>query len=229
MLRMPRGHGSHEPQRWLSQLRADCDPENQQAEPDAGWEPGQGQEKPGIHQAESAPEQHQPALPGGAEYQPASPGGSRPQPSPARRADEPLHQPVEVTERAVIGDALRRPVVWCQLPPCISRRADPEATGEADARVRAVGAGWREDGFGRLVCPACQQAGLFWSTQPVIRWDRSVAVTMTSLMVAAIAKDAVGAAGTETGEFPAALPVKSAPRSGADRQAQPAAGRHRRR
>ena len=59
----------------------------------------------------------------------------------ARRRGDPLSRPIQATVRAVIGDELRRPAVWCQLPPCVSRHADPESLGEADARARAVSAG----------------------------------------------------------------------------------------
>jgi hypothetical protein len=99
---------------------------------------------------------------------------------------DPLTGPVPHTERAVIGDKLRRPAMWCELTPCISRHSDPEALGEADARARAVDAGWRADAFGRLVCPQCQQRDTrFRGTRPLVRWRRDTALTMTALMVAA--------------------------------------------
>ena len=83
----------------------------------------------------------------------------------------------EVTVRAVIGDQLRMPVMWCEMGSCISWHADPAALGEGDARARAIGAGWRIDAFGRLACPRCQQADPgFWATGPVVRWDRYTAV-----------------------------------------------------
>jgi hypothetical protein len=40
---------------------------------------------------------------------------------------------------------------------CISRYDDPAALGEADIRARALGAGWRHDTAGRLICPYCQR------------------------------------------------------------------------
>ena len=46
--------------------------------------------------------------------------------------------------------------MWCEMGSCISRHADPAALGEADARVRAIKAGWRIDALGRLACPRCQ-------------------------------------------------------------------------
>ena len=83
----------------------------------------------------------------------------------------------EVTVRAVIGDELRMPVMWCEMGSCISWHADPAALGEADARARALGAGWRIDALGRLTCPRCQQADPgFWATGPVVRWDRHTAL-----------------------------------------------------
>ena len=83
----------------------------------------------------------------------------------------------EMTVRAVIGDQLRMPIMWCEMGSCISWHADPTALGEADTRARAIGAGWRIDAFGRLACPRCQQTDPgFWATGPVVRWDRYAAV-----------------------------------------------------
>ena len=83
----------------------------------------------------------------------------------------------EMTGRAVIGDQLRMPVMWCEMGSCISWHADPAALGEADTRARAIGAGWRIDAFGRLACPRCQQTDPgFWATGPVVLWDRYTAV-----------------------------------------------------
>ena len=65
--------------------------------------------------------------------------------------------PVEITEPAVIGDELRLPVIWCEMPRCISWHLDPESAGERDARDRAIAGGWQRDAFGRLTCPQCQQ------------------------------------------------------------------------
>ena len=81
------------------------------------------------------------------------------------------------TVRAVIGDQLRIPVMWCEMGSCISWHADPAALGEADTRARAIGAGWRIDALGRLACARCQQTDPgFWATSPVVRWDRYTAV-----------------------------------------------------
>ena len=100
-----------------------------------------------------------------------------------------------VTGRAVIGDELRTPIMWCEMGACISRYSDPAALGEADIRARAIGAGWRIDALGRLACPRCQQTdGRFWATHPVTLHDRDRAVTLTALMAAAAAlrEDAAG-------------------------------------
>ena len=79
--------------------------------------------------------------------------------------------------RAVIGDQLRMPVMWCEMGSCISWRTDPAALGEADARARAISVGWRIDALGGLACPQCQQTDpRFWATSPVVRWDRYTAV-----------------------------------------------------
>ncbi len=95
-------------------------------------------------------------------------------PGPAR-AEAPAS--AESTVRAVIGDELRMPIMWCEMGSCISWCADPSALGEADARARAISAGWRIDALGRLACPQCQQTDpAFWATSPVVRWDRYTAV-----------------------------------------------------
>ncbi len=81
------------------------------------------------------------------------------------------------TVRAVIGDELRMPIMWCEMGSCISWCADPSALGEADARARAISVGWRVDALGRLACPQCQQTDpRFWATSPVVRWDRYTAI-----------------------------------------------------
>ena len=59
--------------------------------------------------------------------------------------------------RAIIGDATRVPILWCELGACISRYTSQDAVGERDLRARAFAAGWRYDGAGRLVCPSCVQ------------------------------------------------------------------------
>jgi hypothetical protein len=83
--------------------------------------------------------------------------------------------------RAVIGDELRMPIMWCEMGSCISWSADPSALGEADARARAISAGWRIDALGRLACPQCQQTDpAFWATSRVVRWDRYTAVARTA-------------------------------------------------
>ena len=80
-------------------------------------------------------------------------------------------------ERAVIGDQLRMPVMWCEMGSCISWHADPAALGEADTRARAISAGWRIDALGRLACPRCQQTDQgFWAARPVVVWDRYTAL-----------------------------------------------------
>jgi hypothetical protein len=100
----------------------------------------------------------------------------------------------EMTVRAVIGDQLRMPVMWCEMGSCISWHADPAALGEADARARAIGAGWRIDAFGRLACPRCQQTDPgFWATGPVVLWDRYTAVARAA-RAAAVHGDGTAAA-----------------------------------
>jgi hypothetical protein len=114
----------------------------------------------------------------------------------AKRADAPakvtepaapeITEPAEIkgiTERAVIGDELRRPITWCEMDSCISWYADPAALGEADIRARAISAGWRVDAFGRLACPQCQQTDPgFRVSHSVVLWDRRAAITGASRM-----------------------------------------------
>jgi hypothetical protein len=85
------------------------------------------------------------------------------------------------TGRALIGDQLRMPIMWCEMGSCISWYTDPAALGEADTRARAIGAGWRIDALGRLACPHCQQTDpRFWATRPVVPWDRHLAIARAS-------------------------------------------------
>jgi hypothetical protein len=107
---------------------------------------------------------------------PALPAG-RP-PASTSRAARP-----DTTGRALIGDQLRIPIVWCEIAPCISHHANPAALGEADNRARALSAGWRFDRLGRLTCPDCQQSSpWFWPAHPVALWDREAAAAMEALM-----------------------------------------------
>ena len=76
--------------------------------------------------------------------------------------------------------------MWCEMASCINYHADPSALGEADARARAVRAGWRIDAVGRLACPQCQQTTSFWTPRPVVPWDRATALVMTTLAAAAV-------------------------------------------
>ena len=81
----------------------------------------------------------------------------------------------------MIGDQLRMPVMWCEMGSCVSWHADPAALGEADARARAIAAGWRIDALGRLACPRCQQTDpRYWAARPVVLWDRSTAIAGTA-------------------------------------------------
>ena len=57
--------------------------------------------------------------------------------------------------RAVIGNELRIPVVWCEFGSCIGRYADAAALGQSDVTASAIAIGWRRDSLGRLACPAC--------------------------------------------------------------------------
>ena len=113
----------------------------------------------------------------------------------------------QITERAVIGDELRMPIMWCEMGSCISWHSDPAALGEADIRTRAIAAGWRVDALGRLACPPCQQSdGRFWATHPV-RLRARDRVT-AALPAASECEDAAGVGGgTEARTRPAVEPA----------------------
>jgi hypothetical protein len=115
------------------------------------------------------------------------------------------------TERAVIGDQLRMPIMWCEMGWCISWYTDPDALGEADTRARAICAGWRIDALGRLACPRCQQTDpCFWASRPVVPWDRYMAIARAARVAtvsdASIADGAAGGTshgrGRAAGGFP---------------------------
>lgn len=56
---------------------------------------------------------------------------------------------------AIIGDAIRKPILWCEFGSCIGRYTSQDALGERDLRTRALAAGWCYDALGRLACPGC--------------------------------------------------------------------------
>ena len=111
--------------------------------------------------------------------------------------------------------------MWCEMGSCISWHADPAALGEADARVRAIKAGWRIDALGRLACPRCQQSDAgFWATHSVVAWDRYTAIAR-----------AAGAPGHNTAAAPDAAMTLAPPSGGAptsSRRTLHGTGRHRR-
>jgi hypothetical protein len=104
---------------------------------------------------------------------PAAPAAAQPLADGQVRTD-PLTGPVAITEPAVLGDTIRRPTAWCEMPGCITRHDHPAALGEADIRARALAAGWCHDAVGRLVCPSCQQhnPGL-WIAHRLVRRNRA--------------------------------------------------------
>jgi hypothetical protein len=59
--------------------------------------------------------------------------------------------------RAIIGDKIRVPILWCEFGTCISRYSSRDAAGERDLRARAFAAGWRYDRLDHLACPSCVQ------------------------------------------------------------------------
>lgn len=151
---------------WLAELRDD-----RQAEPPgAGTRPARGAAPPG-----------RPAFPASAAIPDQRRAFGQATDAPRASAPAPAGAAAPVTARAAIGDELRRPIMWCEMASCINYHADPSALGEADARARAVRAGWRIDAVGRLACPQCQQTTSFWTPRPVVPWDRATALVMTTL------------------------------------------------
>ena len=111
----------------------------------------------------------------------------------------------EATARAVIGDQLRMPIMWCEMGSCISWHADPAALGEADTRARAIKAGWRIDALGRLACPRCQQTDPgFWVSRPVVPWDRYTAIARAARAAAVSGDGTTGSTAWEAAAIPAA-------------------------
>ena len=124
----------------------------------------------------------------------------------------------EKPQRAPIGDQLRLPAAWCEMGSCIGRHADPAALGEADARARAISAGWRVDALGRLACPRCQQTNPgFRASRPVTLWDRDTALASAALAIAvtrhrrAAGNPGQPAAGVIPADAPAAISRQPAP------------------
>ncbi len=74
---------------------------------------------------------------------------------------------IRVTARAVIGDDLRKPTLWCEFGSCISRFSHDSALGELDNHRRALAAGWRQDAFGRWLCPGCLDRHPYWNARPL--------------------------------------------------------------
>ena len=173
---------------WLAELREDgcAEPAAEGRAEGRAEPPAEGRaEPPADSPAEGRAE-------GGAE--PAS-GDARPEAPAESAAPAELAGPIESaasaggTVRAVIGDQLRMPIMWCEMGTCISWHADPAALGEGDARARAIGAGWRIDAFGRLACPRCQQTDPgFRASWPVVLWDRYTAIARAT-RIAAVSSD----------------------------------------
>jgi hypothetical protein len=111
-----------------------------------------------------------------------------------------MGESAEMIEPAPIGDALRIPIAWCEMDACISHYEHPAALGEADIRARAITAGWRVDALGRLACPQCQRSGpWFWTTHPIVPWNRHRAVSTLAVMTEAVRAAATGDAGPGAG------------------------------
>lgn len=108
---------------------------------------------------EERPAEERPAaLPAPPDIRGSAPSGHPPAPAPIGRPS---------AVRAVIGDELRIPVLWCEFGCCIARYTDPLALGERDLRLRALAVGWRYDALWRLACPWCvQRDPSFWPVRP---------------------------------------------------------------
>jgi hypothetical protein len=151
------------------------------ARPEAPAEPYYGPAEPYYGPAEPY---YGPAEP---YYGPAEPyyGPAEPYYGPAEPYYGPAEPPTGPTVRALIGDQLRMPVMWCEMGSCISWHSDPAALGERDMRARAIGVGWRIDALGRLACPRCQQTDPnFRACHQVVPWDRHTAMARAARVVA---------------------------------------------
>src|SRR5215510_10598585 len=183
----------HEMSAWIAQLRdetSDAGPSDAAfgaARPSGGTAsdgaPGDGEPVRKIA-APAVSARTPPAVPSGT--LPAAPSGTLPAvPAGTLSASDSRAPSPSTAERAVIGDQLRIPIVWCELAQCISHHTNPAALGEADIRARALSAGWRFDRLGRLTCPECQQSSpWFWPAHPVALQDREAAAIMVALMAA---------------------------------------------
>jgi hypothetical protein len=199
----PADVSAHEMEAWIAQLR------------DEGSDTRFSDARPSGTPLDRAPDG------GGARWKIAvpAPPAERPPASPGRAARP------RTAGRALIGDQLRIPILWCEIAPCISHHTNPAALGEADNRARALSAGWRLDRLGRLTCPQCQQSSpWFWPAHPVVPWDEEAAATMAALMAA---RDRANGASRDAelaheAWVPPAASAASAPPS------QWAGGRHRR-
>ena len=185
----PGGNEWAEMNGWLAELREDS-PEGQvddhqtgpvddrQAGPAVGRQagPAVGRQRGPVDDRRGGPvDGSQGVRAGNSPARPASDHRARP----ARRGY--AAPPAGAPARAVIGDELRIPIMWCEMGSCISWHADRTALGQADVRARAIRAGWRVDALGRLACPQCQQTDVaFRATRPVVLWDRSTAIAMAA-------------------------------------------------
>jgi hypothetical protein len=116
----------------------------------------------------------------------------------------------EAAARAVIGDQLRMPIMWCEMGRCISWHADPAALGEADTRARAIAAGWRIDALGRLACPRCQQKDPgYWTACPVVPRGRYTAIARITQIHAAPRDGTAGPAGPHSSRAARGFPLLS--------------------
>ena len=89
----------------------------------------------------------------------------------ARQMALPVLRDVPITMSAALGDYLHLPVVWCEMPGCISWGYDDTVSaGFADSRRSATDAGWRTDALGRLACTTCQQTRPDYDNPQPVTW-----------------------------------------------------------
>lgn len=165
---------------WLAELR-----EVGWAEPPAAARAEPAPAEPAMRAAPAFP--MRPAVPAEPAFPAVPPASAVPEAPviPAEAAPRAQVAHTAATVRAVIGDQLRMPIMWCELGSCISSLADPAALGEGDMRARAIDAGWRIDAFGRLSCPRCQRSDPnFRATHQPVSWDRYTALARAARIVA---------------------------------------------
>jgi hypothetical protein len=126
--------------------------------------------RPYVGQATTGPQHRRPAVPEPRPHPRAlRPTAPQPTYTPHAPVDPEPPRPAARLVRAIIGDELRIPILWCEFGTCVAYYTHADALGERDLRGRAQSAGWCYDLLGRLACPACvQHDPTFWVARPPV-------------------------------------------------------------